>query len=177
MKVGKCQYLALFQKMYNEWKQETSPLGPLYKPSIYTQGSASELEDCVKGLFKFIGRKAWKVDVKGTRRDIGGREMYVPTKSDKGVSDIFTVEGGLFIAIEIKYGKDRQSERQYKFEQDVKRQGGRYFIVKDFEDFLIQAHFNINLFGWRGADKLLPLYAKLIQNHALNVDNTTKDTK
>lgn len=38
--------------------------------------------------------------------------------------------------IEIKVGKDKQSEYQKSVEADVKKAGGKYIIVKQFGEFL-----------------------------------------
>jgi hypothetical protein len=35
----------------------------------------------------------------------------------------------------VKIGKDRQSEAQRKYEADIKKAGGYYFIITDFNQF------------------------------------------
>ena len=37
--------------------------------------------------------------------------------------------------IEIKYGKDRQSDDQIRYQEMIEKAGGIYIIVKNFDDF------------------------------------------
>lgn len=45
---------------------------------------------------------------------------------------------GTYLGVEIKTGKDRLSEVQKSFHLQVKQMGGIIFVVKDFNDFLLQ---------------------------------------
>jgi hypothetical protein len=40
------------------------------------------------------------------------------------------------VKIEIKYGKDRQSEAQIRYQEMIEKAGGTYLIVKSFDDFI-----------------------------------------
>ena len=42
---------------------------------------------------------------------------------------------GLSVKIEVKIGKDRQSEDQKKYEKSIINAGGVYYIAKDFNSF------------------------------------------
>lgn len=48
-----------------------------------------------------------------------------------GFPDLVGIYMGIFIGIEIKVGKDRQSEDQKAMEATIKKAGGVYLIVKD----------------------------------------------
>jgi hypothetical protein len=61
-------------------------------------------------------------------------------KSDKGVADILACWQGMYIAIEIKIGKDKQNEDQKTYEERVLHAGGLYILIKTWEDFLF--HWN-----------------------------------
>jgi hypothetical protein len=39
------------------------------------------------------------------------------------------------VAIEVKIGKDRQSEAQKNYQAMIEKAGGIYWIVKSFDDF------------------------------------------
>jgi hypothetical protein len=40
------------------------------------------------------------------------------------------------VKIEVKIGKDRQSEAQKKYQEDIERAGGVYLIARDFDSFV-----------------------------------------
>lgn len=140
-----------FTARYNMWKRDTSSLGKYAPPSKFTEKNATGLEKAIRAFFAMSGIKCWKVDVQGTYRATGkealqvksngtivkgGKAMRWTTSSaSKGVSDLFTLIQGRFIAIEVKVGKDRQSAAQKEFENDVVYQGGYYMIVRSFADF------------------------------------------
>jgi hypothetical protein len=52
-----------------------------------------------------------------------------------GLADIHICRDGRFIAVEIKIGRDRQSEPQMKYQRRVESAGGQYWIVTTPDDF------------------------------------------
>jgi len=58
----------------------------------------------------------------------------------KGLSDLQAIVLGRFIAIEVKIGRDRQSEEQKKREAEIKQAGAFYIIAKDIEQFKKDLH-------------------------------------
>ena len=72
-------------------------------------------------------------NVLGKRVTLKGKR--IPSSGTKGTSDIKACYKGRFIAIEIKIGRDRQSEVQKWYQEKVERAGGVYAIVKTWEDF------------------------------------------
>jgi len=54
----------------------------------------------------------------------------------RGVPDIIGIIDGRFFGIEVKIGKDRQSEHQKEIEEEIKKAGGVYFIAKSYDDYL-----------------------------------------
>ena len=56
----------------------------------------------------------------------------------KGVSDILGVlEGGRFLAIEVKSARGRISEDQTKFIEDINENGGLAFVAKSLDDVVV----------------------------------------
>ena len=51
----------------------------------------------------------------------------------KGLPDVIGIYKGQFIGVEIKIGKDRQSDYQKEREQEINEAGGLYFIAKTFD--------------------------------------------
>ena len=57
----------------------------------------------------------------------------------KGVADILGIRwDGKFIAIEVKTGKDKLSEHQKHFLDQIEKHNGEWYVVKTFDDFLKQ---------------------------------------
>jgi hypothetical protein len=53
-----------------------------------------------------------------------------------GSADISATIYGRSVKIEVKIGKDRQSEAQKNYQAMIERSGGTYIIAKDFDSFL-----------------------------------------
>lgn len=118
------------------------------KQPKYSDGSANGLTNCIVDFLNLSGHLAERHSNEG--RVIDGRKTYtdvigqtktigsikrIYSSNVNGTSDIKATIAGKMIAIEVKYGNDRQSEAQKRYEERVKNAGGDYIIVKDFEDF------------------------------------------
>jgi hypothetical protein len=73
-------------------------------------------------------------DVVGIRRTVGSL-TWIPGTGTKGSADISATIQGRSVKIEIKIGRDRQSQAQLDYQADVERAGGIYVIIKTLEDF------------------------------------------
>jgi hypothetical protein len=73
----------------------------------------------VLGITKQIGTKKW---IKGS--------------GTKGSADISATIKGKSVKIEVKIGKDRQSEHQKAYQQSIEKSGGLYLIATSFEQFI-----------------------------------------
>jgi hypothetical protein len=40
------------------------------------------------------------------------------------------------VKIEVKIGKDRQSDAQKRYQENIEKAGGTYYIAKNFDDFV-----------------------------------------
>lgn len=72
------------------------------------------------------------IDVKGTYRPGIG---YTFSGTTKGVSDLWLTIAGRSICLEVKIGKDRQSDHQKEFERRQKVAGGHYHLISSWDDF------------------------------------------
>ena len=63
----------------------------------------------------------------------------------KGTADVSATIQGKSVKIEIKIGKDRQSEEQKKYQQQIIKAGGYYFIATSFDEFIIWYNLNFNI--------------------------------
>jgi hypothetical protein len=99
----------------------------------------------VKTMGRMIDDRKRVSDVMGRSYTIGSTK-YIPGTGTKGSSDIaatlpLTIAGlkiGLKVAIEVKIGADKMSEHQHKYKADIEASGGRYLMVKTFDDFYQQ---------------------------------------
>ena len=73
-------------------------------------------------------------DVLGNQKKIGSGK-YIKGSGTKGSADISATIKGKSIKIEVKIGKDKQSEAQVEYQKAIERAGGIYFIAKDFDSF------------------------------------------
>jgi hypothetical protein len=60
---------------------------------------------------------------------------FIKGGTRKGTPDIICSVGGKFVSVEVKIGKDKQSDHQIKREAEISKSGGLYFIAKDFISF------------------------------------------
>jgi hypothetical protein len=114
----------------------------------FTDNSANALTKSIIAWIELNGYQAERinntgryVDNKKTVKNIMGQSItigsgqYIPGTGTKGTADISATIKGKSIKIEVKYGKDRQSEAQKEYQATIERSGGVYFIAKDFESF------------------------------------------
>lgn len=116
---------------------------------VPTESSANALTKAVIKWIQLHGGQAERINTMGRMIDtrkvvtnvVGQQAMigsmkYIPTTGTKGSADISAVINGKAVKIEIKYGKDRQSEAQKIYEYEITKAGGIYLIVRTFDDFV-----------------------------------------
>lgn len=114
----------------------------------FTDNSANALTKSIIAWIELNGYQAERinntgryVDNKKTVKNIMGQSItigsgqYIPGTGTKGTADISATIKGKSIKIEVKFGKDRQSEAQKEYQATIEKSGGVYFIAKDFESF------------------------------------------
>jgi len=65
----------------------------------------------------------------------GQDSKRIPTQTKTGTADIHAVWRGRHLSIEVKIGRDRQSEEQIEVMERIRSAGGEYFIARTFEEF------------------------------------------
>ena len=114
----------------------------------YNDRTANGLTRCIIDFLNFSGHLAERInssgrpidntkivkDVLGSQRRIGSMR-WIKGTGQKGTEDISATTNSRSVKIEVKM-KDRQSEDQKKYEEQVIRAGGLYWIVRSFEEFL-----------------------------------------
>jgi hypothetical protein len=112
----------------------------------WSDNSANGLTKCVIDLINYEGYQAERISTQGTyvegaKIKVGENERqlkgkYIPTQGTKGSADISATIRGRSVKIEIKYGKDRQSDVQREYQESIERAGGIYIIVRNFDEFV-----------------------------------------
>lgn len=91
--------------------------------------------DRVSSAGRYIDNKKQVTDILGRTKTIGSG-MFVKSGTRKGYADINCTIKGYSVMVEVKIGKDRMSEAQYKFQEAEQKAGGQYWVVKDFDEFM-----------------------------------------
>lgn len=108
----------------------------------WNDNSANELTKSVIAFLQFNGCQAERINTMGVYRKkyrtdgvaIGGQ--WTKGTGTPGSADISATIKGRSVKIEVKYGKDRQSQAQKDYQAAIEEAGGTYIIVKTFADML-----------------------------------------
>jgi hypothetical protein len=122
-----------------------------------TDNSANHLTGCIMDWIRFNGGQAERINTMGRRVDntkiskdvLGGTRLigsvsWQKGTGTKGSADISAtipmqvngIKFGVSVKIEVKYGKDRQSEDQKKYEHTINEAGGIYVIARNIDEFI-----------------------------------------
>ena len=105
----------------------------------YSDKSANGLTTAIVDYIRLTGGYADRINNTGIMRN----GKWTRSGTRKGIADIMAskpieVGGrliGVQVAIEVKIGKDRQSDAQKKIQAEVIKSGGFYIIAKTWEQF------------------------------------------
>jgi hypothetical protein len=127
------------------------PNVPSYaKPPIkYSDATTNGLTKAIIDFVRIRGGQAERISSEG--RVIDDRKSYtnvvgqtitigsikrIKTSGQKGTADISATINGRSVKIEVKKGRDYQSQAQKEYQESIIKAGGIYFVAKDFEMFL-----------------------------------------
>lgn len=122
---------------YNKRRNPTVPEGylPPVKDRITGSRPSNTIENCIVLFGKWSGLYfAENIKNQGTyRKGIG----YTPGRGTRGTADIsVTFLGNRNVKVEVKYGRDTQSEDQKRYQERIEAVGGEYWIVRSFTEFM-----------------------------------------
>jgi hypothetical protein len=108
----------------------------------YTDLTANKLTEAITDFIRLTGGYADRINNMGVMRN----GKWTRSGTRKGIADVMASKPiqvgdrviGVQVAIEVKIGKDRQSEDQKKIEAEVIKSGGFYIIAKDWVSFFMQ---------------------------------------
>lgn len=93
-----------------------------------------ELEGWQAERINVMGRPIFKtIEINGTRFEV--LDKWIRGQGDLGSADLSATINGRSVKIEVKIGQDRQSADQERYQMEVERAGGLYFIARNFADF------------------------------------------
>lgn len=142
--------LQVLNRMEQQKAWDDNPLAPR-SAIVRLPNKANNANTLTKSVIKFLtlsGHQAERISVEG--RVIAGQQTYtdvlghrktigtfkrIPSSARKGSADISAIIRGRSVKLEIKYGKDRQSDVQKAYQAEVERAGGVYIIVRTFDQF------------------------------------------
>jgi hypothetical protein len=104
-------------------------------PRKYRDDSANGLTSCIVTYVTLKGGFASRISNQGTYN--AKLKKYIPTTAKKGLADVMGCYMGKNLNIEVKIGRDKQSEAQIKIQNEVTKAGGLYFIAHNFTDFKV----------------------------------------
>lgn len=117
--------------------------------SKYRDDTANGLTRCIVDYIRLQGGQAERINTTGipqdTRQqvtDILGRTRTIGSiewrtgGGTRGSADISATIRGRSVKIEVKIGRDHQSEAQRQYQAAIEAAGGLYFIAKNFTEFL-----------------------------------------
>ena len=122
---------------YFDWKYRDSniPAGCRFV-SKFRDDSANNLTKCIQAWCKVNGAHFQRQNSQGQFDP--KLKIWRKSGSTRGISDALIIYKGQTINVEIKYGKDEQSDKQKSVQASIESAGGIYWIVKTFDDFLNQ---------------------------------------
>ncbi|MGZ0017671.1 hypothetical protein [Yeosuana sp. AK3] len=145
----KPQVVKRLEEMAFKAKIERFPNFPYPPKPKYRDDTSNGLTRCIIDFLNLKGQQAERINntgrqldrrktingVLGSHRTVGSVE-WIKGTGKNGTSDISATILGRSVKIEVKIGKDRQSEAQKKYEAQVIKAGGLYFIARNFIEFV-----------------------------------------
>lgn len=116
-----------------------------------------DLEKCILYFAQLEGFQAERIKVKPNKKDnrityidaIGrkktiGSVQYFPSSMQAGSADMSCTIRGRSVKLEIKIRKDWQKDNQKKYQEQIVKAGGEYWITRTFQQFYDQYYHFIN---------------------------------
>ena len=141
----------LLEDLYIKVTKENYPNFPEFAipPEKFSDKTANDLTKTICKFITYIGGQAERIsnqgqyrdntkvvtDVLGRKRTIGSG-TWTKGQGTNGTADISAIYRGKSFKIEVKIGKDRMSQAQLRYKQEVERAGAFYIIARNFDDFI-----------------------------------------
>jgi hypothetical protein len=129
-------------KLANDIERHPSFPEAYFVKKKWDDKTANGLTKAITSFIQFNGYQAERINTMGVAREnkrTDGKVIGVTwTKgtSTAGSADISATIRGRSVKIEVKVGKDRQSDAQKRYQETIERAGGVYLIARDFDSFV-----------------------------------------
>ena len=129
-------------KLANDIERHPSFPEAYFVKKKWDDKTANGLTKAITSFIQFNGFQAERINTMGVAREnkrTDGKVIGVTwTKgtSTAGSADISATIRGRSVKIEVKIGKDRQSDAQKRYQESIERAGGVYMIARDFDTFV-----------------------------------------
>lgn len=116
-------------------------------PKTYTDKTANGLTKMIIDWINYNGGQAERINTTGrlikakTYKDVMGitktigQDKWIKGTGTLGSADISATIEGKSVKIEVKIGRDKQSDVQKQYQDAIEKAGGIYYIAKDFDTF------------------------------------------
>lgn len=118
-----------------KYRNSTIPIQCRFKRS-FRDDTANGLAGCIEAWTKINGAFYQRQNSQGQYDS--RLKMWRKSGTTKGIADVQVTFKGKTFNMEIKIGRDRQSEAQKEVERKIKAAGGHYAIIHCFDDFLFE---------------------------------------
>jgi hypothetical protein len=129
-------------KLANDIERHPSFPEAYFVKKKWDDKTANGLTKAITSFIQFNGFQAERINTMGVAREnkrTDGKVIGVTwTKgtTTAGSADISATIRGRSVKIEVKIGKDRQSDAQKRYQESIERAGGVYMIARDFDSFV-----------------------------------------
>ena len=116
-------------------------------PRTYTDKTANGLTKMIIDWINYNGGQAERINTTGrlikakTYKDVMGitktigQDKWIKGTGTLGSADISATIQGKSVKIEVKIGRDKQSDVQKQYQEAIEKAGGIYYIAKNFDTF------------------------------------------
>lgn len=125
--------LNLLSELKLQRKKEQYPDLPYPAKTTYSDSTANGLTKAIVDYINLSGGMATRISSEG--RWLPEKGIRIPSNTKRGTADIHASWKGKHLSIEVKIGKDKQSDAQIEMQRKVEASGGLYFIAKSFDSF------------------------------------------
>lgn len=119
---------------YLSYKREKLPNVPYLAKKDFRDDTANGLTKCLQGWCLINNAHFQRMNTQGQYD--AKLKRYRRSGATRGVTDTLIIYQGKTLNIEVKTGKDKQSDVQKEIQQSIEAAGGIYWIVKCYDDFL-----------------------------------------
>ena len=121
----------------------SGPAHAIVKKS-FSYRNANGLQNAICRLIHLCNGDANRINVMGRKVKKGDKWVWIPSTTKKGTGDILASLQGRSLEIEVKFGKDRQSEAQKERQEFVISRGGIYIVAKSLHDVITFLNHNFS---------------------------------